>query len=209
MAKFTHKLLMAGLAGVTLAIAATQAAPARADQSVTTLYSQVGAWQIRVDSTLANACYMAATYHSNTEVVRFGYNNLNHSAYMSVSDPAWTSLVNGSQYQLGLQIDGGQVTTFKAVASVEVGSAPSVVMWFSDPESFMSAFGLTRQVALFYQGRELTRLNLVGTAGALSAVDECTRAYTGTDFAAKRDPFRQTGPAQPAAPARQVDPFKT
>ena len=165
---------MAGVASVTLAIAATQAAPARADQSVTAPYSQVGAWQIRVDSTMANACYMAAVYHTN-EVVRFGYNNLNHSAYMSVADPAWTSLVNGSQYQLGLQVDGGQVKPFKAVASVEVGSSPAVLMWFSDPENFMSAFGLTNQVALFYQGQELTRLNLVGTAGALQDLSESNR----------------------------------
>jgi hypothetical protein len=199
---------MAGVASVTLAIAATQAAPARADQSVTTPYSQVGPWQIRVDTTLGNACYMAAVYHTN-EVVRFGYNNLNHSAYMSVADPAWTSLVNGSQYQLGVQVDGGQVKPFKAVASAEAGSSPSVAMWFADPENIMSTFGLTNQVALFYQGRELTRLNLVGTARALNAVDECTRAYTGTDFAAKQDPFRPTGPVQPTAPARQGDPFKT
>jgi hypothetical protein len=66
----------------------------------------------------------------------------------------------------------------------------------------MATFGLTNQVALFYQGRELTRFNLVGTARALSAVDECTRAYGGPDFTAKQDPFK------PTAPARASDPFK-
>jgi hypothetical protein len=207
MAKFTHKLLMAGVASVTLAIAATQAAPARADQTPTASYSRVGAWEIRVDSTLANSCYMTTTYRDG--VVRFGYDNPHNSGFLSIKNSAWTSLVDGNVYQLTMQIDNNPPSPFKAMATTDTAGYRGLIMLFGDPENFMSGFGLTSQLRLSYQGREIGRFNLVGTAQGITAMNECNQAYGGPDFAVKQDPFKPTGPARPTAPARQIDPFKT
>lgn len=203
MAKFTNRLLMAGVASATLAIAATQAAPARADQSVTALYSTVGAWNIRVDTTLANSCYMSASYKDS--VVRFGYNNPNKGGFLSIKNQTWASLVDGTIYQLTMQIDNNQPTPVKAIATTDTAGYRGLVIPFADPESFMATFGLTTQLRLSYQGSEIGRFNLVGTAQAIAAMTECNTAYGGPSYVAKAptDPFRQTGPARP------VDPFKT
>jgi hypothetical protein len=180
----------------------TSLSAARADQTPTVLYSTSGAWQIRVDSTLNNSCYMTAIY-PDYSVVRFGYDNLNNSAFLSIGNDAWKSLTSGVDYTLVMQIDNAQPKTVQARALTNSAGSITLFIPFKDPENFMSTFGLTSQVRLSYQGREIGRFNLVGTAQAITAMSECNQAYGGPSYAAKQDPFRQT------APARRADPFKT
>jgi hypothetical protein len=191
----------------------TSLSAARADQTPTVLYSTSGLWQIRVDSTLNNSCYMATVYRDNS-VVRFGYNNTNNSAFLSVGNEAWKSLTPGVDYTLVMQIDNDQPKTVQARAVTYSAGSTNLFIAFKDPENFMSAFGLTSQVRLSYQGREIGRFNLTGTAQAITAMNECNQAYGGPSYAAKQDPFRQTAPARQdpfrqTAPARPTDPFKT
>ena len=96
MAKFTHKLLMAGVVNASLGNRRDTGSPSSGRpirHRSPIRKSGRGKSGKPIKRQWANACYMAAVYHTH-EVVRFGYNNLNHSAYMSVADPAWTSLVN-------------------------------------------------------------------------------------------------------------------
>lgn len=160
-------------------------------------WAKVGNWDVRVDPTLNNSCFMVGGYRSGT-ILRVGFDNRHNASYFVIGNAAWRSLEVGKRYQLGAQFDGGQIAYWDAQA-VSMGDtiALSVVFNSPSPNEVLAVFGQRLSLRLFYQGTAVANLRLSGTAAAAAETINCNNQFMAT----RPDPF--SGASRPVV----ADPF--
>jgi hypothetical protein len=156
-------------------------------------WSQVGPWQIMVDRSIGNSCFMISSYGNGT-MLRVGFNNLNNSSYFFISNPAWQSLEAGKQYQIAGQFDGGQMVSWTANAVNMSGSIVLSVGFDSpSPTEVLTIFGQRLNFKLYYHGNLLANMNLNGTAAAIAETINCNQQVSAKNDQ-KSDPFLKSAP---------------
>lgn len=66
---------------------------------------EVGAWTIYVDPTVGNGCLINATFEDGSDV-RIGFDAEAGTGYMIAANAAWAGIVEGTEYPIGLDLDG-------------------------------------------------------------------------------------------------------
>ena len=166
------------------------ATPALADGGPSAEFRKVGAWDVRIDSTLGNGCFIFASYPSG-DILRVGIDNSQAapSAYMFVGNTAWKSLVNGLSYTLSFAFDGGLMFDWQG-AAMTLGTDSKLLDFKFDNAQFLNALASHETMRVFYQGKLLTALNLPGAQAALQTLTECQHQFGVGRVATKSDPFR-------------------
>jgi hypothetical protein len=168
--------------------------PALADGTPSTEYRKVGAWDIRIDTSLGNGCFIFATYPSN-DVLRVGIDNskATPTAYMDVGNPNWHSLVVGTPYKISFSFDNDDPFEWQGVAK-SIGGDDKLLYFSFDNGKFMDALATHATLHVFYRGQLLSAMNLPGSQAALQTLVECQSRFptagSGTAVPAP-DPFRQ------------------
>ena len=176
------------LAVLALLCIATQA---QADRE-SAVYATVGLWQVRIDTSLNNACYIAAGYERGS-VLRIGF--ANDGAYVAIGDTRWQSLEVGKKYHVILRVD--QLSPWEGNYSVvRIGTLPMLTIKINGAR-FLREVAEGQWLAISYRGRVITNLRLTGSYAAIMKMAECQRAMG----------VRQADPFAVPRPRTTTDPF--
>jgi hypothetical protein len=157
------------------------------------LYAEVGYWDVRVDTTLDNGCFLMTIYEGDS-VLRMGFNQTEGNVYMLVSDPSWNSLEAGKKYEM--QIEFGNAGKWNGDATaVTLGDAETPFLWFdlvgSKVGGFIDEFMREHNVKFFYKSKQILALKLTGSYKAGLKLAECQELMN-KKSPAEEDPFSST-----------------
>lgn len=161
----------------------------------TPLWSHVGPWDVRVDPTLNNGCFLLGAY-TQGEIIRIGVNNQTRSGYVLLGNEKWKSLETGKEYDLVFAFEGDTPWKVQAKA-VQIGASTMLLALFKNSK-FLDDFGSKTKLTITWDGNLVSVLPLTGTYAALQALAECQRQFV------------QTKAPDPFTPERQPnrDPFQ-
>ena len=165
-------------------LAATATAASQPNNEVAA-WGHVAGWDVMVDRTLGDGCFVIAVYEHS--VLRVGFDITDHAVLVTIGDPAWQSLRTGKLYDLDMQFDNLPVWRGQA-AVLEARSFEKTLSTIADAD-WLTAFALSHTLVVSYQGREIERLSLKGTAAAVAEMLRCQQAMNGN-----REPVTQTDP---------------
>ena len=165
-------------------------------------YSTAGEWDIIVDRTVGDGCFVTAGYETGS-VFRLGLNRDNDTVYVIWSNPDWKSIEYGKSYDLAIEFGNespwsGTATGFSfdppnnqpfLHLELDVGSEATA--------NFVLEFMQEQFVKVDYEGKEILHLSLKDSFQAGLQLFECQKS---ADMWS-RDPFQDT-------PATNDDPFE-
>jgi hypothetical protein len=168
------------------------------------LWASVGVWDIRVDRSLGNGCFMFSSYTRGT-ILRIGIDNTdNKNGYVMIGNEAWQSLEVGKEYKLTFQFndEAPWAGTFRATS---MGDVTVLVNYFNKPE-FLREVGAKQKLTILYDDNVVTTLPLTGSYAAVQSLIECQSKVDAAVSSKPPDPFSSGGtrPASRSGP----DPFK-
>ena len=178
--------------------------PSDAAKSQETLtWKEVGGWQIRVDRTLGNACFMIATWEQGT-ILRIGFfsgQSVSTVPYIILGNIYWTSIQEGKDYSLTFRFDNERPWAVDATGYrlgqhifllFEVGS------W-----DFVDEFMRKHGVRIVYNGQVIANLSLSNSFAALKETANCHVQMARADSQGTQpstDPFRNPSTQQDRDP---------
>lgn len=185
----------------------------------TFVWKKVDGWQVRIDTTLHNGCFIVAVYRSGT-VVRVGLippgSERQGQAYIMVGNRKWKSIEVGKDYNLIFKFDNlpGWSASARGLKMTRVRALYAT----TTKVEFFNEMKRKHKLAIFYQGK---RIALVGLKGSYAAINEMARCQTAVRrvenqkrTARNKDPFAkdtyrfEPDPFSPRTADQAGDPFK-
>lgn len=166
----------------------------------TVAWKKVGGWQILVDRTIGNSCFLVGSFVGGT-VFRIGFDALKDSAYVMVGDDAWTSIEVGKEYDIEIQFDREPPWQVTAEA-IDLGHP--FLSAYTKQWDFIKEFKKKHSLSIKYKNKEIALLNLKGSS---VAVDEMVRCQTVFSKAGKKKSYSKNDPFRSGTPAKSRDPF--
>lgn len=163
------------------------------------LWSTSGDWQIRVDSTLGDGCFMLGSYHDGT-ILRIGLDITHKISYFMLGNAKWQSLKAGQAYDLGLRFDNGSMQFWHGFGDRLSGSV-FLAIPFENPKVW-KAISDASALSFTYKGNNIATLPLTGTTAAVKKLFQCQSEYGWGQSSS--DPFAGTSPPNDSSNA---DPF--
>ena len=143
---------------------------AHAEKSTAWIRPTVGNWDIFVDSSLGNGCFIIATYELGT-VLRLGFNRIDSNAYLMIGHRDWNSLEVGKDYEITIKFD--RAAPWKATATgVKIGTI-TMLQAETDKPAFITDFMRKLGMTVTYRNREIASLSLRGSSAAISEMLRC------------------------------------
>lgn len=162
--------------------------PATAQESV--LWQEnVAGWQVNVDRTIGNSCYISAAFETGA-VVRFQFNVERGNVQFIVGDIRWSSLEAGESYDMEVTFGDRDPWSGEGVGHRWSDILPSLVLSVPAEDDlarhFIDEFAETSAVRVAYDGREIANLSLKGADVAIAEMFVCQREMAA---AVLDDPF--------------------
>lgn len=136
-------------------------------------WKTVQGWDIRIDRTLGNACFMIASWENGT-ILRIGFSSGQTASsvpFMLLGNVTWTSMQEGKDYNLQLQFD--QASPWDVPArGFRVGQFVFLLIGISKIE-FIEEFMRKLGVKIYYQGNIIANLTLDGSFAAFRETVKC------------------------------------
>jgi hypothetical protein len=167
-----------------LVILAGASTPVFADDSGMPVWKVVGQWQIRVDPSVGNGCFMLASYERG-DVLRLGFNRTDRYGYMLLGNDDWKSLVVGNAYPITVQFGSNTPWTVNARV-IEVGGGPFIAFKFTSSD-MLQEFSDSDGVRVTYQERPVVNLALTGSKAAVAELVNC-QDYVDKNISTKISP---------------------
>ncbi len=167
-------------------------------------WKSVGNWNILVDPTLGNGCYLTASYESGTSF-RFGFAlGERPQFYVILHDPDWKSIEEGKEYDISLRFDERKGWAWTAQGT-RLSDGEVVLYGGATSSDFFSELARSHVLFATYKRQVIASLQLKGSFAASRELLKChdaMKATGATGRKARRDPF-----ASETAPRRVRDPF--
>jgi hypothetical protein len=168
----------------------SMAAPAYSAPNVVK-WKKIGPWEVLVDRTLKNSCFIFAVYRKGT-VLRIGFTENANSAYIALGNKDWKSIEAGKEYDLKFQFD--RLSPWFGTASAKLYGKSGFPMLFTifSKASFLKEFGRKHGLLVSYKTKTIASLKLRGSKLALDELINCQsamRSYSPGASLPKRDPF--------------------
>jgi len=168
--------------------------PAQAQDTV--LWQEnIAGWQVNVDRTIGNSCYISAAFESGA-VVRFQFNARQQNVQFIIGDLRWASLEAGESYDMQVTFGERDPWSGEAVGYRWSDVLPSLVLSVPAGDEkaahFIREFAGTSGLRVAYDGREIANLSLKGANAAVAEMIACQRVMAAS--AGPADPFAGPGP---------------
>lgn len=170
------------------------------------LWKHVGGWDVNVDRSLKNGCYI---YFKGTRgtVIRIGFTEGRDMHWFLAHDD-WKSLEDGKAYETSVHFDNGAPYTGPMKGRSMGGATVALTATFADAtvwKRFLGEFMRGNRMRVTYGGRQIALINLQNSYVAGEALLACQASFDrAAPGAAPADPFApRTG-----QPPDQKDPFK-
>jgi hypothetical protein len=183
------------------AITATGAVPAAAASDDPVRWGNVAGWDVMIDPTLGNGCFIYTIYDAGTEL-RLGFSPDDAEAYLMVGNPKWASIEEGKDYDVQFKMD--RDTPWYATATgVNVDGLP-LLMATTDKPNFLIDFAKKKNLQVVYQSQTVASLSLSGTFAAISEMTKCQTQVDKFGIPGRsKDPFASRAPT-----TNTGDPFR-
>jgi len=155
------------------------------------LWKTVEGWDIRVDTTLENSCFLYSPFQDGT-AFRVGFNRKTRLGHVIIGNSAWASLEPGKEYDLDVQFDA-EAPWNGTGRAVKMGSETLLVVEFGESD-FLREFMRKQAVVFRYKGRQITKLSLRGSSLAGAELVRCQQAMNearGYREGQSSDPFSE------------------
>lgn len=179
--------------------------PAHAEEKETALWKNVGTWSVYIDRTVQYQCFIATIYEDYT-IFRVGFQQpgSDSTMYVALGNLDWTSIEEGKDYELILQIDNE--TGWRSPArGFRFGTLPALIVGTNQAD-FVEQMMRRHSLRVHFNGQQILNLSLRGSNAALRELGNCQNqvdAYLGIkNQENSKDPFSGV-----AAPAPKKDPF--
>lgn len=167
-----------------LILAVILATAARASDTIPWTPSNVRGWDILVDRTLKNGCFIITTFEDGT-VLRLGFNRERQTAYIMVGNHEWKSIEPRKEYDLEIKFDREAPWEVTATA-IAMGSVTA--LWAQTQKvEFLDEFVRKQGMRVSYRNKEIAAVSLKGTSAAVAEMVTCQDAMDGTQTS--NDPF--------------------
>lgn len=155
----------------------------------------VAGWQVNVDRTIGNSCYISAAFDSGA-VVRFQFNARQQNVQFIIGDLRWASLEAGETYDMEVTFGNRDPWSGEAVGHRWSDILPSLVLSVPTENQraahFIQEFAGTSGIRVAYDGREIANLSLKGADDAIAEMLACQRVMAASSEPA--DPFEASPP---------------
>ncbi len=160
-----------------------QAARTNSTNSDTSHFSYAGSWEIRVDHSLDNLCYIGVLYEGD-RLLRLGLQR-DGIVYITILDAHWRSIVEDSSYPIAITL--GRHTPWTGTATgIWRSDIPGLAVTV-DHADFINEFMTEQAMVVTWNGRPILRLDLTNSARAVREMVRCQEAQMELDpFAAGR-----------------------
>ncbi|MFC4273012.1 hypothetical protein GQF03_07460 [Sneathiella chungangensis] len=152
------------------------------------LWKTVGEWEVRVDLSLNNGCFVLARYETGT-FFRLGFNPPVGNAYIMFGSLDWQSLEHGKEYLIKIRFDDEEPWSGYATGtglSKDLTALTLVV----DEADFIREFMKKNVIVIEYRGKEISRLSLRGSFAAGMELLQCQTEFDDHKNKKKKiDPF--------------------
>lgn len=166
----------------------------------TPLWKKVGLWDVRVDQSLGNGCFLVLDFDNGT-IFRLGFNPLNDNAYIMIGNIDWRSIEHGKEYNIKIQFDDALPWTGTATGT-EMSADLTMLLQVVDETEFLLEFMRKNILAVYYQGNVITRISLRGSYAAGTELLNCQTKFRDYDKRNKTtDPF--------SSQSKKKDPFSS
>jgi hypothetical protein len=156
-------------AAAAVCVAAVNVAPVMA-ASDAIRWGKVAGWDILIDPTLGNGCFIFTTYDGGT-ALRLGFSPDDGEAYLMVGNLKWGSIEHGKTYSVDLRMD--RDTPWHATATgVDFDGVPLLMATTDDPD-FLYDFAKKNSLQVTYRGTVVATLSLRGTYAAITEMVRC------------------------------------
>lgn len=166
-------------------------------QPETSLWKNMGAWDVRIDHTLGDGCYTVMTGTQGTQV-RLGFNGSRQSGqgYIFLGNPVWQSIKEGKKYSTTIRFDLEPVWTGTATGRW-IGDIPGLFMPYSDGNVSVE-FAERQNIKMWFGGSLVTNLSLATSYPAMQELVKCqdyvdANRQPAPPAQVKPDPFRGNG----------------
>lgn len=159
----------AAAAALAASLAATSIAPAMA-ASDAIRWGKVQGWDVMIDPTLGNGCFVYTTYDGGT-ALRLGFSPDDGEAYLMVGNLKWGSIEHGKTYPIEFKMD--RDAPWRATATgVDFDGLPLLMVSTDEPD-FLIDFAKKNSLQVTYRGTIVATLSLRGTYAAISEMINC------------------------------------
>ncbi|MBD3680109.1 MAG: hypothetical protein HUJ27_17115 [Rhodobacteraceae bacterium] len=156
-------------------------------------------WEIRVDQSIGNACFMISDYEDGS-FLRTQFNPDEDNFQFIIGNDAWKSIEAEKLYPMSVQF-GNRAPWTGDGKGHWWGDTPSLMLNVSfdkgAADDFIDEFMKMTGVIVEYKGQQIANLSLNGTYAAMQEVIACQSAML--ENSSNSDPF---------APSSGSDPFK-
>lgn len=158
-----------------------------AQNDMSPLWAEVGRWDIRVDTTLGSGCF--AIVVDGDRVFRFGIDNKSSSFYGVVGKTGWDSIEQGREYPLDIELDTEGAWDVPGTG-IDLSGTKGLGFTVTDP-LFVEEVMERRTMYVRYQGEQIMKLSMQGSARALAKLGECIEVFESEqdNNQDNRDPF--------------------
>lgn len=171
-------------------------------------YKTVNGWDILMDQTMGNACYVTTAYEGGT-ILRLGFDFTGPKGrfYLALGNANWKSLEAGKDYPIEIRFDNQPVwtATARGVNFADINWLHVTTEDLNFPQEFSRKLGMR----VSFQGRQIAGLRLKGSARAIDEMLTCQQ--TVNSVAGSQRPQPPAAPKDPFAPAPNIknanDPF--
>jgi hypothetical protein len=168
--------------------------PATAADLGSRKWTTVGNWEIWVDRTQGDSCYVMRSYERGA-VFRIGFGRDASNGYVILANEKWKSLVVGSKYAIELKFDNNPAWKGNATAR-KAGNITYLHMDFGG-QGLLKEFGHSDNASVTYKGQLAANVRLTGSDTAVEELMRCqatpSRALAPSDSqqrsAPDSDPF--------------------
>ena len=164
-------------------------------------------WQIYVDPSVENGCFMTTSYETGT-ILRIGMLPSESSFDFTIMNPNWKSIENNKMYPMSVVFGNRNPWTGEGVGYWWGDGSPSLVLKvpFGDNRKVLTRFiddlMVTTHVVVRYENKQIANLKLTGSYAAMMEVMACQAAMWDAS------PKQPTGPFSSNATPENDDPFQ-
>lgn len=160
------------------------------------LWKHVGGWDVNVDRSVRNGCFIFFKGSRGT-VVRVGYTDVRDLQWFLAHDD-WKSLEDGKTYETSVYFDNGAPYTGPMKGRSMGAGVVALTATFANADvskRFLGEFMRGNRMRVVYGGRQIALINLQNSAIAGEALTACQTQFDGAAPAGgdpfSKDPFKR------------------
>lgn len=132
-------------------------------------YSEAGGFQIVVDTTLGNGCFLTSEFEDGS-TVRIGFDRTAGNGYVAAFNTAWGEIEDGTEYPISFMLDEEKYDG--NAKGMHLGEVPGVVVTF-DSVDFLTDLAARNVMVLQSEGEDVMSIDLSGTDEAVAETIAC------------------------------------